>query len=161
MKTRALASLSTALVSGVLVAGTTLPAAAANATSTIVSRPTTVTAAADASYVSVPVRYKCTNNQRSTHYVSAILNQAGPYGWDLAYVIGYRGDTGGMVKAKCTGKAVTHVLRLKEGAYSNPEAVLAPGSGTLTVNLERRGAGSGGVYNLQSTVTKSGAVTVR
>jgi hypothetical protein len=161
MKTRALVSLTTAVVSGLLVAGSALPAAAANASSTIVSTPRTVTAAADASTVSVKVSYKCTNGTGSRHYVSALLNQAGPFGWDLAYVAGYRGDTGGLVRAKCTGKTVQHTLKLKEGAYSNPEAELGKGAGSLTVNLERRGTGNGGVYNVISTVTAGGAVTVR
>lgn len=161
MKTRALASLATSLMSGLLVAGTTLPAQAATAASTIVEIPTTVTASADAGHVSAAVRYKCTNTSSRTHYVSTILNQASEDGWDLAYVAGYRGDTGGMVKAKCTGKTETHWLRLKEGAYSNPDASLTKGSGSLTVNLERRGAGSGGVYTVYSEVTKSGTVTVR
>jgi hypothetical protein len=161
MMTRALTSLSTALVSGLLVAGTALPATAAKAASTIVGTPSTVTASADASTVAVKVSYKCTNTTTSRHYVSALLNQAGPDGWDLAYVAGYRGDTGGLVRAKCTGKTVSHVLTLKEGAYSNPDAELAKGNGSLTVSLERRGTGSGGVYNVIGTVTKGGPVTVR
>lgn len=161
MNTRALSTLAAVATSGLLLVGAGMPAQAANASSTLGKVPATVTAASDSSYVKVPLTYRCTNNSKTTHYVKALLNQDGPWGWDLAYVAGYRGDTGGTVKAKCTGKTVTHVLRVKVGAYSNPEATLSKGAGRLSVELERRGAGSQGSYHLISTIAKDGTTTVR
>lgn len=161
MNSRTLTSLATLLAGGLLLVGTGVPAQAAAASSTLGKLPTVVTSTQDGTSVSVPVTYKCTNNTKTTHYVVASLNQTGPWGWDLAYVAGYRGDTGGMVKARCTGRTVKHVLRLKQGAYSNPEAQLTKGAGTLSVDLERRGAGSAGAYKLASAISKAGAVTVR
>lgn len=161
MNSRTFKSLATAVAGGLLLVGTGVPAQAAAASSTLGKLPTAVTAATGGGSVSVPVTYKCTNNTKTTHYVTAMLNQPGPWDWDLAYVAGFRGDTGGMVKAKCTGKTVKHVLKLKEGAYSNFEATLTKGAGTLSVDLERRGAGSAGAYKLASSLTKTTAVTVR
>lgn len=100
----------------------------------VLQMPRTLQAGADA--VALSVRYQCRNPKGTTHYLTARLAQdAG-----ALYVLGLRGDTGGLVRATCTGRPVTAVLQLQRSAYADPSIGLVDGPASLRVDLEARGA---------------------
>lgn len=109
-------------------------------------------------HVTVPVSYRCTNNARWTHYVSATVSRG--FDPEALFVYGHR-NAGGIRAANCTGQRVSESLTFLRSEHDGATPV-SEGRGGLSFSLERRGAtGVGaGWYNVHSVLNLSRGVTL-
>jgi hypothetical protein len=150
---------------GVDAARTSAPARKVAVTqAAIATTPATVRLVADPQKVRVRVSYACSNNASFAHYLTGEVRQPiEGSSDDIAYVHGYRNDTGGLKRARCTGRPVVQVLtfeRSSNGAVVHPDAYLEPGQASFTFAVSRHSAQGPGWYQWWSSNTVTRGVRV-
>ncbi|MBL8932413.1 MAG: hypothetical protein JNL54_20000 [Kineosporiaceae bacterium] len=111
--------------------------------------------------ITLAVRYTCTDRPAPAgvvNYLSADVVRPS----SAHYVVGYRGDVGGLLPATCTGTPQTAVLRLRRSTYALPGQTSPRGRAIVTVTITPRTTpDSGGWYvETGSPVTITGRVSV-
>lgn len=109
-------------------------------------------------YVDVRVSYFCKNTPTRTYYLEAGLRGAN----GAQRVLGFRNDTGSLVKADCSrGGPTSKVLRFLVGSNS-PVLPLVKGAATLDVVLDPRGGPeTPGGWSISTGTPVSASKTVR
>jgi len=100
----------------------------------IFSTPNVLRLSADAQTVAVRVTYRCTDTNKTWHYIVGSISQ---YDSD-AYTWGYRNGPGALVRAACTGKVVTKTY-LYTRSNNTPQPALYGGKANFRFSIEARG----------------------
>lgn len=122
-----------------------------------ISLPGSAHARADGN-LSVQLTYRCTNSATVVHYLIIRAEQPNR----SAFVAGYRNDSGGLVKADCTGRRVNRTYQLRPSLWLPPQP---PVNGPAKLSVELHSKGSldiGGWYTTTGpTVTAERTIWVR
>lgn len=166
MRSRTTATLrTTAAVGLAVVLAVTLPGASAQAAIDPATPPAIHQVARRAQFagdtITLAVRYTCTNRPGPQGVVNYIMADV-VRGASARYVVGLRGDTGGLLAADCTGHPQTRVLTLRRGSYALPGQPAPIGKAEVSVTISPRTTPDSGGWYVQTgpDVTLTGRVTV-